>query len=116
MYIKDELLVYIETIETDILLNSVEVKTIELLDTERDAIIKARIGQGGFMQKLIIKYGKCRVCGMDDEKLLIASHIKPWAISNDKEKLDDNNGLLLCPNHDALFDKMPRTLVTSVMS
>lgn len=36
--------------------------------------------------------------------LLIASHIKPWADSNAKEKLDVNNGLILCPNHDKLFD------------
>lgn len=35
---------------------------------------------------------------------LIASHIKPWAKSEAKEKLDPDNGLLLCPNHDKLFD------------
>lgn len=35
---------------------------------------------------------------------MIASHIKPWAVSEAKEKLDINNGLLLCPNHDKLFD------------
>ncbi|MGH1286540.1 HNH endonuclease [Bacillus toyonensis] len=35
----------------------------------------------------------------------MASHIKPWSQSNHKERLDVNNGLLLCPNHDALFDK-----------
>ncbi|MCJ7989307.1 HNH endonuclease [Priestia sp. OVS21] len=40
-----------------------------------------------------------------DQRLLIASHIKPWKDSNDKERLDLNNGLLLCPNHDWLFDK-----------
>jgi predicted restriction endonuclease len=37
--------------------------------------------------------------------LLVASHIKTWSQSNHKERLDVNNGLLLCPNHDALFDK-----------
>jgi len=35
----------------------------------------------------------------------MASHIKPWSKSNRQERLDVNNGLLLCPNHDALFDK-----------
>lgn len=32
------------------------------------------------------------------------THIKPWEKSEAKEKLDVNNGLLLCPNHDKLFD------------
>lgn len=34
-----------------------------------------------------------------------ASHIKPWVVSNNQERLDIHNGLLLCPNHDYLFDK-----------
>ncbi|WP_306298946.1 HNH endonuclease [Bacillus sp. OV166] len=42
---------------------------------------------------------------MNDEHFLIASHIKPWSKSNNQERLDVDNGLLLCPNHDALFDK-----------
>ena len=41
---------------------------------------------------------------VSDPKFLIASHIKPWACSESGEKLDIDNGLLLCPNHDALFD------------
>jgi predicted restriction endonuclease len=36
---------------------------------------------------------------------LIASHIKPWADSSDKEKLDGCNGLILSPHVDRLFDK-----------
>lgn len=36
--------------------------------------------------------------------LLIASQIKPWASSIAEEKLDSENGFLLCLNHDALFD------------
>ena len=35
----------------------------------------------------------------------MASHIKPWKASTPEQKLDYNNGLLLCPNHDKLFDK-----------
>ena len=37
--------------------------------------------------------------------MLIGSHIKSWKDSSDAEKLDENNGLLLCAHHDALFDK-----------
>ena len=35
---------------------------------------------------------------------LRASHIKPWRVSDDFEKLDGNNGLLLAPHIDHLFD------------
>ncbi|NOH15287.1 HNH endonuclease [Clostridium cochlearium] len=49
--------------------------------------------------------GKYRICGINDERFLIASYIKPWSISNDNEKLNDNNGILLCSNNDILFDK-----------
>ncbi|MCI6152936.1 MAG: HNH endonuclease [Fusobacterium perfoetens] len=47
---------------------------------------------------------KCKICGLSNIELLVASHIKPWSKSIDEEKLDCNNGFLLCPNHDALFD------------
>lgn len=29
---------------------------------------------------------------------------KPWSVCEQLERLDPNNGLLLCPNHDKLFD------------
>ena len=51
------------------------------------------------------KYKKCCLCGFDEPDLLIASHIKPWSESAPDERTDVNNGLLLCPNHDKLFDK-----------
>jgi predicted restriction endonuclease len=35
----------------------------------------------------------------------IAGHIKPWCDSNQYEKVDVNNGLLLAPQYDLLFDK-----------
>jgi predicted restriction endonuclease len=36
---------------------------------------------------------------------LIASHIHPWKDSNSNERLDVNNGILLSPTYDALFDR-----------
>ena len=53
---------------------------------------------------MINLHHKCLLCNIDIQELLIASHIKPWAQSNDNERLDVNNGLLLCPIHDKLFD------------
>lgn len=42
---------------------------------------------------------------MNNKELLIASHIKPWNKSDPNEKVNEFNGLLLCPNHDRIFDK-----------
>jgi len=78
---------------------------ITLEKTEKETIIKSRIGQSAFKKALLTIEKKCRLCGVRDERFLIASHIKPWSESNNQERLDVNNGLLLCPNHDALFDK-----------
>ncbi len=72
---------------------------------ERDRVIKARVNQGQFRGELLCKHGKCCLCGVDIQCMLIASHIKSWKDSNNKEKVDENNGLLLCANHDKLFDK-----------
>lgn len=86
-----------------------EIKKIEknekINEMERETIIKSRIGQSKYRKSLINKYKRCLVCGISDEKFLIASHIKPWSESEANEKLDINNGLLLCVHHDALFDK-----------
>lgn len=74
--------------------------------TEQEIISKARIGQGYFRDLLIEKYScKCALCDIETKNMLVASHIKGWANSTDSEKLDENNGLLLCVHHDALFDK-----------
>jgi hypothetical protein len=78
---------------------------ITLEKTEKETIIKSRIGQSAFKKALLTIEKKCRLCGVRDERFLVASHIKPWSESNNQERLDVNNGLLLCPNHDALFDK-----------
>jgi hypothetical protein len=72
---------------------------------EREAIIKARIGQGRFRIDVIALWGSCAVTGCSVSKVLVASHIVPWALcTNNKEKLDPFNGLLLTPNLDKLFD------------
>lgn len=78
----------------------------KLSDTEKEAVYKQRIGQGLFKDLLKNKYGcKCALCSITTENMLVASHIKEWSASTDTEKLDENNGILLCAHHDALFDK-----------
>lgn len=72
--------------------------------TEKLALVKARRGQGAFRDGLIELWGCCAVSDCKELNLLRASHIMPWKISNDVERLDEFNGLLLSPNLDAAFD------------
>lgn len=89
----------------DKLLDDSQIEKHELLGSEREVITKARVNQSKFRKKLIERYGKCALCGMNMKDLLVASHIKPWSESAAKEKTSVENGLLLCPNHDKLFDQ-----------
>lgn len=77
----------------------------ENYNNEAERKIKVRVTQGKFRDSLLKRDRKCVICGLDIESLLVASHIKPWSKANNYEKQDENNGLLLCANHDALFDK-----------
>lgn len=80
-----------------------EIVTCEGYDVK--GIAKIRKNQEKFRSQLLSRYKKCCLCGIDNNELLLASHIKPWSVSNEEEKTDFNNGLLLCAMHDRLFDK-----------
>lgn len=73
--------------------------------TTRTAIIQARTGQGPFRTAVEQIEPCCRLTKVASKNYLVASHIKPWRISEDAERLDGNNGLLLSPHVDKLFDK-----------
>ncbi|WP_413796077.1 HNH endonuclease [Aeromonas dhakensis] len=82
------------------------IKASTLEFTEKLQLSKARIGQGDFRKKLEIIEPVCRVTGVTNKALLVASHIKPWSkCDNNTERLDGNNGLLLSPHLDKLFDR-----------
>jgi 5-methylcytosine-specific restriction enzyme A len=74
--------------------------------TERKGLVTSRVGQGAYRKRIIHRWEyKCAVTGFDKLDVLIASHIVPWAGSNDNERLDVDNGILLSPTYDALFDR-----------
>lgn len=76
------------------------------IETIREAITKIRIGQSQFRNQLLLSNrNSCLFTGITDSKLLVASHIKPWRDSNNIERLDIENGILLTPTFDKLFDK-----------
>lgn len=73
--------------------------------TEKEQLIQARVGQGRFRRRLEHIEKACRITRVAQLPHLRASHIKPWKSSNNAEKLDPNNGLLLAPHIDHLFDQ-----------
>ena len=76
------------------------------IKTEKQVISKIRISQSSYRNKaLSIWNNRCAVTSVDNPSWLIASHIKPWHESNDFEKIDPFNSLILSPNFDKLFDR-----------
>lgn len=74
-------------------------------ETEKESLIKSRLGQGAFRKDLVEYWQGCAVTSYQSSKLLVASHIKPWRSSDNKERMDKYNGLLLIPNLDKAFDQ-----------
>ena len=72
---------------------------------ERERLVKSRRGQGIFRHNVEQIEKSCRVTGLRDLQHLRASHIKPWKDSDDQEKVDGHNGLMLSPHVDHLFDR-----------
>ncbi|MDR1033301.1 MAG: HNH endonuclease [Bifidobacteriaceae bacterium] len=72
--------------------------------TDKEITTNVRVGQNTFRSTLISKLKCCPVSGIGDSRLLVASHIKPWAVSTDEERLDENNGFIFSINIDKLFD------------
>lgn len=76
--------------------------------------VSSRDGQSLVRNGALNRYGKCQLCEINYKELLIASHIIPWNESDSEEIIkkfgkntrgDIDNILLLCANHDKLFDK-----------
>ncbi|MBI5352083.1 MAG: HNH endonuclease [Chloroflexi bacterium] len=83
--------------------HAAEYKTLD--KTEQEQIVVSRLGQGDFRRNVIKLWGSCSVTGLQSVTLLRASHIKPWKNSDNQERLNPFNGLLLIPDYDFLFDR-----------
>ncbi|MCK9492496.1 MAG: HNH endonuclease [Sulfurimonas sp.] len=84
-----------------------EEKALEAIENieEKKLKIKARVGQGKYREELLNQCPFCPITMVSDDRLLVASHIKPWAKSTETEKTDPFNGFMLTPTFDYLFDK-----------
>jgi len=76
-----------------------------IADTDRLAIIRVGKGQGLFKERVGKIETRCRITGIENPVHLIASHCKPWRDSSNEERLNGENGLLLTPTIDHLFDR-----------
>lgn len=72
--------------------------------TERTTTVRARIGQRFFRSAVLGSYrSECSMCALDEQRLIVASHIRPWAL-DEANRLNPRNGIALCVLHDAAFD------------
>jgi putative restriction endonuclease len=77
----------------------------DIPETEKVQLVRSRVGQGIFRMRVVKQEKKCRLTGVDNLAFLVASHIKPWRVSTNEERLSGSNGLLLSPHVDKLFDR-----------
>jgi len=104
-----------QTVETQLTINELSIKQkeksltgFELLDYSgitKESVINVRIKQDFFRKAVLASYdGKCCITGLDDPRLLVASHIIPWSKDNGN-RLNPSNGLCLSALHDKAFDQ-----------
>ena len=76
-----------------------------IAETESELKTKIRIGKQKFREGLLPLWDhKCVLCEVELPALLRASYSKPWKDGTGFERVDPYNGVLLCCNHDALYE------------
>ena len=88
-------------LDKEILKNPIQ---IEVENTSKIIQQTIRVGQEKFRRILLDEISFCPITGITDKRILTASHIKPWRVSNNNERLDKNNGFIFSPTIDKLFD------------
>lgn len=77
-----------------------------LAEAESKMKTKMRLSEQRFRARLMPLWtNQCTICEIDLPILLQASRAKPWKDCTKTERLDRYNGLLLCANHDSLYQK-----------
>lgn len=72
--------------------------------TTSTATLKIRRGQAFFRRAVLASYdSRCCMSGLAIERLLVASHVKPWSV-DEKNRLNPQNGLCLSALHDRAYD------------
>ena len=83
-----------------------EIQNENISNTEKESLINSRLGHGKYRKNLKELWNEgCSITGFNQIDIFIASHIKPWKVSTNEERLDKFNGFFLIPTLDKLFDK-----------
>ena len=82
-----------------------QIKKVVANNIEKTQLYRARVGQGKYRDNLLALCPFCPITMISEDRLLIASHIKPWVISDNFEKTDPMNSFMLTPTFDRLFDR-----------
>ena len=72
---------------------------------KKEQTSKGRTGQTKYRERVLEICPVCPITQVHDERLLIASHIKPYAVCEKSEQYDGYNGYMLTPLYDKLFDR-----------
>ena len=113
----------LDEVQSEALFNA-EFYSLNVSETEREVLRLARIGQGQFRTDVLSDWhGECPITWIRIPELLVASHIKPWAVSTNQERIDPGNGILLSALFDKFFDRglitfssLGEMLVSSLLS
>jgi putative restriction endonuclease len=72
---------------------------------EIERTVRTRVNQGFFRRMILASFNeRCCVTGLSVPELLVASHIKPWAV-DPRNRMNPQNGLCLNALHDRAFDR-----------
>ena len=63
-----------------------EISQLKIEGEMREAVVKVRVNQNVFRDRLLLNHSKCCLCGVSNPELLVASHIKPWAESSPDDR------------------------------
>lgn len=100
----ENIISYLRSLSDDDSQNLIEyLSSQEVSPTSKKEMLERRIAQQIFRNRIMEFWGhRCAITGAS--AFVIASHIKPWAVANDEERVSLHNGLALSPNYDKSFD------------
>lgn len=76
------------------------------IPTNPEESVISKVGKGVYLKRIIHRWQyKCAVTGFNNLNLLVASNIEPWPEDDQPERQDIDNGILLSPIYDTLFEQ-----------
>ncbi len=85
-------------------MNSIDENELPQDGKTREQLVKVRVNQSFFRKAILAAYNNtCCITGIQRPELLIAGHIKPWAL-DEKNRLNPRNGIAINALHDKAYE------------